>query len=115
MPDSNMPDSSSTGTVQLGPEDQAPQLVPLNAVFANDFVQILVAVTTANTVREVAAAVAGHVEGKRVRALPYEKVVFHNGRRLSPDITVAEAGIAPLDHVRVEYDIPAGSPKEGMR
>ena len=74
-----------------------------------------VAVTTANTVREVAAAVAGHVEGKRVRALPYEKVVFHNGRRLSPDITVAEAGIAPLDHVRVEYDIPAGSPKEGMR
>ena len=52
----------------------------------------------------VANAVAAQVEGKRVRAQPYEKVVFHNGRRLAPEITVAEAGIAPLDHVRVEYD-----------
>jgi toluene monooxygenase system protein B len=88
--------------------DAAPQLVPLNAIFATDFVQILVPVTTANTAREVADAVAHHVEGKRVRALPYEKVVFHNGRRLPPEITVAEAGIAPLDHVRVEYDVPEG-------
>jgi toluene monooxygenase system protein B len=53
---------------ELGPEDQAPQLVPLNAIFATDFVQILVPVTTANTMTEVAAAVAHHVEGKRVRA-----------------------------------------------
>ena len=36
--------------------DQAPQLVPLNAIFATDFVQILVPVTTANTMAEVAAA-----------------------------------------------------------
>ena len=50
-------------------EDQAPQLVPLNAIFATDFVQILVPVTTASTMREVAAAVAHHVEGRRVRAL----------------------------------------------
>jgi toluene monooxygenase system protein B len=89
--------------------DQPPQLVPLNAIFATDFVQILVPVTTANTMREVAAAVAHHVEGKRVRAQPYEKVVFHNGRRVPPEMTVAEAGIAPLDHVRVEYDIPEGT------
>ncbi|AEA23070.1 MULTISPECIES: toluene-4-monooxygenase system B family protein [Pseudonocardiaceae] len=99
---------TENATVELPIEDQAPQVVPLNAVFADDFVQILVPVTTADTVREVAAAVAHHVEGKRVRALPYEKVVFHNGRRLPPEMTVAEAGIAPLDHVRVEYDIPKG-------
>ncbi|WP_427896024.1 toluene-4-monooxygenase system B family protein [Kribbella sp. GL6] len=87
-------------------EDRAPELVPLNAVFATDFVQILVPVTTANTMTEVAAAVAHHVEGKRVRALPYPKVVIHNGRRLPADLTVAEAGIAPLDHIAVEYDVP---------
>jgi len=98
-----------TETVELGPEDQAPQLVPLNAIFADDFVQLLVPVTTADTVREVAAAVAHHVEGKRVRAQDAEKVVFHKGRRLAPELTVAEAGIGPLDHVRVEYDLPEGA------
>jgi toluene monooxygenase system protein B len=82
-----------------------PVLVPLNAIFAEDFVQILVAVTSADTVREVAEKVAHHVEGKRVRPRDAEKVVFHNGRRLSPDLTVTEAGINPLDHVRVEYDL----------
>jgi len=89
---------------ELGVEDRAPELVPLNAIFATDFVQILVPVTTANTMNEVAAAVAHHVEGKRVRALPYPKVVIHIGRKLPGEMTVAEAGIAPLDHIAVEYD-----------
>jgi toluene monooxygenase system protein B len=93
---------------ELGVEDRAPELVPLNAIFATDFVQILVPVTTANTMAEVAAAVAHHVEGKRVRALPYPKVVLHNGRKLPGEMTVAEAGIAPLDHIAVEYDTPEG-------
>jgi toluene monooxygenase system protein B len=84
----------------------APELVPLNAVFATDFVEILVAVTATDTMTGVADAVAHHVERKRVRALPYEKVVIHNGRRLPRELTVAEAGIKPLDHVTVEYDIP---------
>ena len=94
---------------ELGAEDRAPELVPLNAIFATDFVQILVPVTTANTMAEVAAAVAYHVEGKRVRALPYDKVVIYQGERLPADMTVAAAGIRPLDHVTVEYDIPEGS------
>jgi toluene monooxygenase system protein B len=88
-------------------EDQAPQLVPLNAIFATDFVEILVPVTTANTMREVAEAVAHHVEGRRVRALPHPKAVFYQGERLPPELTVAEAGLRPLDHVTVEYDIDA--------
>ena len=75
-------------------EDAAPQLVPLNAIFATDFVQILVPVTTANTMREVAAAVAHHVEGKRVRALPYDKVVIYRGERMPADMTVA-ADLSP--------------------
>ena len=82
----------------------AAELVPLNAVFATDFVEILVAVTTADTMDDVAAAVAEHVEGKRVRALPHQKVVIHRGRRLPSQMTVADAGFKPLDHVTVEYD-----------
>jgi toluene monooxygenase system protein B len=80
------------------------ELVPLHAVFATDFVAILVAVTTDSTMAQVAEAVAAHVEGKRVRALPFEKVVIHHGRRLPSSLTVAQAGFKPLDHVTVEYD-----------
>lgn len=90
--------------VELGPEDRAPELVPLHAVFSTDFVAILVPVTTATTMDELAAAVAHHSEGRRVRALPYPKVVLHEGRRLSGIMTVAEAGIKSHDHVAVEYD-----------
>ncbi|MFC9362038.1 toluene-4-monooxygenase system B family protein [Rhodococcus sp. NPDC057014] len=91
---------------QFGVEDRAPEVVPLNAIFSTDFVQILVPVTTADTMDEVAAAVAHHSEGRRVRALPYPKVVIHNGRKLPGHSTVAEAGIQSHDHVAVEYDIP---------
>lgn len=81
-----------------------PRLVPLNAIFAEDFVQILVPIMSNNTVGELAEAVAHHVEGRRVRKRDLPKVVFHGGRRLDPSVTVAEAGIGPLDHVRVEYE-----------
>ncbi|MFD9663611.1 toluene-4-monooxygenase system B family protein [Rhodococcus sp. NPDC059968] len=101
--------TQSGETVELGPADRAPELVPLNAIFATDFVQILVPVTTADTMTEVAAAVAHHVEGKRVRARPYEKVVIHNGRVVPAEMTVAEAGFAPLDHIAVEYLVPKGA------
>jgi toluene monooxygenase system protein B len=93
----------TTSSEQPDVLDRAPELVPLNAIFATDFVQILVAVTTANTIREVAEAVAVHVEGKRVRAQGRPKVVIHDGVVLDGDLTVAEAGLRPLDHVAVEY------------
>lgn len=81
-----------------------PQLVPLNAIFSTDFVEILAPVMSNNTMDEVAAAVAHHSEGRRVRALPHPKVVIHKGRTLPGDMTVAEAGFQALDHVSVEYD-----------
>lgn len=93
----------TTANDTANPLDRAPELVPLNAIFATDFVQILVAVTTANTIREVAEAVAVHVEGKRVRAQDRPKVVIHDGVVLPEDLTVAEAGIRPFDHIAVEY------------
>lgn len=80
-----------------------PRLVPLNAIFAEDFVQILVPVMSNNTVAELGEAIAHHVEGRRVPKRDLPKVVFHDGKRLDPSITVAEAGIGPLDHIRVEY------------
>jgi toluene monooxygenase system protein B len=92
--------------MSMSTEAQAPaepQLVPLNAVFSDDFVEILVAVTTADTIAEVAAKVAHHVEGKRVRARDVPKVVYHNDRVLPDNQTVADAGIAPFDHIRVDY------------
>lgn len=89
---------------ETGAETAAePQLVPVNAIFSDDFVEIMVAITTADTIAEVAGKVAHHVEGKRVRARDVEKVVYHNDRVLPPDQTVAEAGIAPFDHIRVDY------------
>jgi toluene monooxygenase system protein B len=80
-----------------------PQLVPVNAIFADDISELLVVLTTADTVAEVAGKVAHHAEGKRVRARNAEKVVYHNDRILPPHQTVAEAGIAPFDHIRVDY------------
>ena len=85
------------------PQQTAPYLIPLNAVFDDDFLELLVPVMSNNTIAELAAAVAQHVEGVRVPARDAEKVVFFDGRQLAPDVTVAEAGIAPLDHVRVDY------------
>ena len=82
-------------------------LVPLHAVFATDFIAILVWVSADSTMAQVAEAVAAHVEGKRVRALPLEKIVIHHGRRLPSSLTVAQAGFKPLDHVTVEYDTAA--------
>lgn len=80
-----------------------PQLVPVNAIFSDDFVEILVPITTADTIAEVAGKVAHHVEGKRVRARDVEKVVYHDDRKLPDDLTVAQAGIEPFDHIRVDY------------
>nr|AGV05236.1 toluene-4-monooxygenase system protein B [Bordetella holmesii] len=89
-------------------QQATPEVVPLNAIFSTDFVAILVPVTTANTMDEVAVAVAYHSEGRRVRARPYPKVVIHHGKKLPGHLTVAEANIKPLDHIAVEYELPAG-------
>lgn len=82
------------------------EMVPLNAIFADDVVELLVPVNTTDTIAEVAAKVAYHVEGRRVRARNLPKAVFHDGRELSPEMTVAQAGIEPRDHVRVDYKEP---------
>ncbi|WP_132426657.1 toluene-4-monooxygenase system B family protein [Pseudonocardia endophytica] len=83
--------------------DATPQLVPINAIFADDFVEVLAPVLSTDTIAEVAEKVAHHSEGKRVRKQDKPKVVYHDDRILPMEITVVEAGIGPLDHVRVDY------------
>jgi toluene monooxygenase system protein B len=80
-----------------------PQPVPINAKFGDDFVTQLVLVLDTDTMREVAAKVAHHVVGKRLPNRDADMVVRYQGRTLSPDITVAVAGIAPLQNVYVDW------------
>jgi toluene monooxygenase system protein B len=87
-----------------------PQSVPINAKFDDDFITQLVVVLDTDTMREVAAKVAQHVVGKRQPAREAGMVVRYQGRSLPPDITVAEAGIAPLQSVYVDWADKEGTP-----
>lgn len=80
-----------------------PQPVPINARFDDDFVTQLVVVLDTDTMREVAAKVAHHVVGKRLPARDADMVVRYQGHDLAPDVTVAEAGIVPLQNVYVDW------------
>ena len=79
------------------------QPIPINAKFEDDFITQLVFVLETDTMREVAAKVAHHVVGKRQPDRDAGMVVRYQGRSLPPDITVAEAGIAPLQNVYVDW------------
>ena len=80
-----------------------PQPVPINAKFDDDFVTQLVVVLDTDSMREVAAKVAHHVVGKRLPAREAEMVVRFQGQDLSPDVTVTEAGITPLQNIYVDW------------
>ena len=92
------------------PDPISPQSVPINAKFDDDFVTQLVVVLVTDTMREVAAKVARHVVGKRQPARDADMVVRYQGRSLPPDITVAEAGIAPMQNVYVDWAEQGGTP-----
>jgi toluene monooxygenase system protein B len=80
-----------------------PQPVPINAKFHDDFVTQLIVVLDTDTMREVATKVAQHVVGKRLPKRDADMVVRYQGRDLSPDMTVAEVGIAPLQNVYIDW------------
>ncbi|HLH68684.1 MAG TPA: toluene-4-monooxygenase system B family protein [Candidatus Dormibacteraeota bacterium] len=80
-----------------------PTPVPINAKFGNDFVTQLVVVLDTDTMREVAAKTAAHVVGKRIAPRKAEMVVTYQGRVIPPEMTVAQAGIAPLQNVYVDW------------
>jgi toluene monooxygenase system protein B len=87
-----------------------PQPIPINAKFDDDFITQLVVVLDTDTIRQVAANGAHHVVGKRQPSRNMGMVVRYQGRSLPPDITVAEAGIAPMQNVYVDWAEQGGTP-----
>lgn len=79
--------------------------LPLNAMFSDDFVQVLVTVPVTATVHELADEVARHAEGKWVRRRDLTKHVTLRGHRLADAMTLEMAGLRPYDHVSVDYDV----------
>jgi len=82
--------------------------VPLQAAFRRDFVTLLVLVDDEDTMEVVAQKVARHVIDRRLPVQDLRMRVRYNQQVLSPDQTVAQAGILPMSFVEVFYD--AGVP-----
>lgn len=80
-----------------------PQAIPINAKFGDDFVLLLVVITTADTMTEVAEKVARHTVGKRVLPQDRDFVVYYEGRAMASEATVTEVGIRAFQHVFVDY------------
>lgn len=80
-----------------------PQPVPVNAKFDDDFVTQLILVLDTDTMQEVAAKVAHHVVGKRLPDKHLPMAVRYQGRELPADMTVAQAGIGPLQNIYVDW------------
>lgn len=77
--------------------------VPINAKFDNDFVTLLVLVLDTDTLEKAARKVAHHVVGRRIRPRDAGLVLRVDGKPLPGGLTVAEAGIGPLDTVQVGW------------
>ena len=78
-------------------------LVPLQAAMRGDFVVLLVPVEDTDTMAAVAEKVAYHVINRRLPAREASLCVQFKGQVLPPDMTVAAAGLAPMDFVEVFY------------
>lgn len=77
--------------------------VPINARFDNDFITQLVLVLDTDTLEEAARKVAHHVVGRRIPPRDADLVLRVDSKSLPSDLTVAEAGISPLDSVFVGW------------
>jgi hypothetical protein len=62
-----------------------------------------VVVLTTDTMTEVSKKVAANVVGKRIAPRAAEMAVYYRDQRITGEKTVAEAGIAPLQFVFVDY------------
>ncbi|HEX3426989.1 MAG TPA: toluene-4-monooxygenase system B family protein [Acidimicrobiales bacterium] len=86
-----------------GEAEAQPQPVPVNGLFGSDFVSHLILLDANDSMVQVAEKVAHHAVGKRVAPRDAEMAVYFGDRRLPPDVTVAQAGIGPLQFVFVDY------------
>lgn len=77
--------------------------IPINSRFGTDFVTHLVMIAPEDTMAEVAKKVAHHSVGKRLAPEARSMRVYYEGRPVAADATVTQVGIAPLQHVFVDY------------
>lgn len=74
-------------------------LVPLYGFLKGDTIGLVVLIHDHQKVREVAASLQ---QAACMRVAPRESAhVYHRGKRLDPDLTVAEAGLEALERVDV--------------
>ncbi len=78
-------------------------MVPLCGVFEADFVAQLFVVEETDTMPEVAGKLAHHAVGLRVEPENLAMAVYKDGKMIPAEMTVAEAGMQPMDVVTVGY------------
>src|SRR5581483_1087960 len=90
--------------VERGDEAMSePRAVPINALFGTDFVSLLVVVLASDTMTQVSEKVAANVVGKRVARRDAPMAVYYRDELVPDGWTVAQAGIAPMQFVYVDY------------
>ncbi|CAB3393603.1 toluene-4-monooxygenase system B family protein [Kyrpidia spormannii] len=78
-------------------------MIPVAAVFENDFVAQLVVVDEEDTMEVVAQKIAHHAVGLRVKPEDRRMEILVDGRVIPQEKTVKEAGITPMDLVVARY------------
>ncbi|GAA0667549.1 hypothetical protein GCM10009535_54280 [Streptomyces thermocarboxydovorans] len=78
-------------------------LFPVQGIFENDFVVLLVPIDDTDPMTVVAEKIAHHAVDRRVSPQERTMRVRHQGQFLPPDATVVDAGVAPLDVLEVVY------------
>lgn len=77
-------------------------LLPLQGMVRGDFVVHLIPVDDQDSMNAVADKIARHTLGRRLPLTTEQLRVFTaDGRELTPDSTVVEAGLQPLDVLEV--------------
>lgn len=79
-------------------------LIPLYGFLRGDSIGLVVLVHDHQRVADIASSLQ---QAATVRVAPSENaMVYYRGRRLDPAMTVAAAGLAPLDRVDVIPELP---------
>ena len=76
-------------------------LFPIQGIYQDDFVVLLVPIDTEDPMTVVAEKIAHHAAGVRVPPHEGELRVRYEGEFLPPDATVVDAGVPPMGVLEV--------------
>ncbi len=71
-------------------------LFPIQGIYQDDFVVLLVPIDTEDPMTVVAEKIAHHAAGVRVPPAAGELRIKYQGELLDPEVTVVDAGVPPL-------------------